>query len=264
MANLKDYEAEARKIYEGQYASKIQGIKNQQKLQNQQYANDEKKYNSQYDKYLAENKSQGIKNQNAYNNNTLSRGLGRSSIATTGLSGIQLATDKAEREINSERASKLQELINARNLYNQSIQDQLNAIESEKIGAISEYARKLYEAQVERELQQQLAYASRSYSSGGGYSSGGISSNDVSAAMKSMNDEFNSYINSGDTRKARDVLFQGLRAYQNGLITAGTYTNMQNKLSALEKKQLAQNTANKKKNGQKLSYGYRNGVAGYY
>ena len=30
MANLKDYEAEARKIYEGQYASKIQGIKNQQ------------------------------------------------------------------------------------------------------------------------------------------------------------------------------------------------------------------------------------------
>ena len=73
MANLKDYEAEARKIYEGQYASKIQGIKNQQKLQNQQYANDEKKYNSQYDKYLAENKSQGIKNQNAYNNNTYGR-----------------------------------------------------------------------------------------------------------------------------------------------------------------------------------------------
>ena len=153
-----------------------------------------------------------------------------------------------------------------------------NNIERQKSKLNSDYnydiatAKSDYEAQKQKalldyQMQQQQLAAARSYSGGGSGGSGsdyGITAQDAKDAISSLNADFNNYIKNKDTRNARDVLFQGLRAYQNGLITGQDYNNMQRKLTALEDQISAEQTAKKKQSGQKLQYGYRNGVAGYY
>lgn len=227
MAKLEDYQAEAQKVYDGQYASKVQSIKNQQASQNQQYDNDQTAYNNLYDKYVKENRSTGVQNQNAYNNQTLARGLGRSSIANTGLAGIKLATDKQEQAIQSERALKLQQLYNAKALYNQQVNDNLNALESERIGAISEYARKLYEAQMDRELQERLAYISRS-----GYGSGSdsYSSSQVEDTKNTIGNEIELAIRGGMNLDSTKQMVEN--AYAKGYINGNQYFNYQHILDS--------------------------------
>ena len=155
-----------------------------------------------------------------------------------------------------------------------------NNIERQKSKLNSDYnydlatAKSDYEAQKQKalldyQMQQQQLAAAYSRSSGGGYSSGGysesgITAEEVKAAMSSLNNDFNAYIKAGDTRNARDILFQGLRAYQNGLMTGQDYNNMQRKLTALEDELLKKQTQAVKNSGGKLEYGYRNGKAGWY
>lgn len=150
-----------------------------------------------------------------------------------------------------------------------------NNIERQKSKLNSDYnydiatAKSDYEAQKQKalmdyKLQQQQLAAAYSGSSGGGYSESGITAEEIKTAMSSLNNDFNAYIKAGDTRNARDVLFQGLRAYQNGLITGQDYNNMQRKLTALEDELLKKQTQAVKNSGGKLEYGYRNGKAGWY
>ena len=151
-----------------------------------------------------------------------------------------------------------------------------NNIERQKSKLNSDYnydlatAKSDYEAQKQKalldyQMQQQQLAAARSYSGGGGGSSeSGITAEEVKAAMSSLNNDFNAYIKAGDTRNARDILFQGLRAYQNGLMTGQDYNNMQRKLTALEEELLKKQTQAVKNSGGKLVYGYRNGKAGWY
>ena len=152
-----------------------------------------------------------------------------------------------------------------------------NNIERQKSKLNSDYnydlatAKSDYEAQKQKALlDYQMQMAARSYSGGGGgyssggYSESGITAEEVKAAMSSLNNDFNAYIKAGDTRNARDILFQGLRAYQNGLMTGQDYNNMQRKLTALEDELLKKQTQAVKNSGGKLVYGYRNGKAGWY
>ena len=123
---------------------------------------------------------------------------------------------------------------------------------------------------IAREWEAQQNALNRSYSGGGGgsssggYSESGITADEVKTAMSSLNNDFNAYIKAGDTRNARDILVQGLRAYQNGLMTGQDYNNMQRKLTALEDELLKKQTQAVKNSGGKLEYGYRNGKAGWY
>ena len=154
-----------------------------------------------------------------------------------------------------------------------------NNIERQKSKLNSDYnydlatAKSDYEAQKQKalldyQMQQQQLAAAYSGSGGGGSSANGyesgITAEEVKAAMSSLNNDFNAYIKAGDTRNARDILVQGLRAYQNGLMTGQDYNNMQRKLTALEEELLKKQTQAVKNSGGKLEYGYRNGVAGYY
>ena len=150
-----------------------------------------------------------------------------------------------------------------------------NNIERQKSKLNSDYnydlatAKSDYEAQKQKalldyQMQQQQLAAAYSGSSGGGHSESGITADEVKAAMSSLNDDFDAYIKAGDTRNARDILVQGLRAYQNGLMTGQDYNNMQRKLTALEEELLKKQTQAVKNSGGKLEYGYRNGKAGWY
>ena len=154
-----------------------------------------------------------------------------------------------------------------------------NNIERQKSKLNSDYnydlatAKSDYEAQKQKalldyQMQQQQLAAAYSGSGGGGSSANGyesgITAEEVKAAMSSLNNDFNAYIKAGDTRNARDILVQGLRAYQNGLMTGQDYNNMQRKLTALEDELLKKQTQAVKNSGGKLVYGYRNGKAGWY
>ena len=156
--------------------------------------------------------------------------------------------------------------------FNNSINNRRTNLNNDYLSSLAS-AKADYEAQKQKDIMayeeqlRQEALARSSYSSGGGGSSSyssGITATDAKNAMSALVSDFNTYIKNGDTRNARDTLFQGLRAYQNGLITAQTYADMQNTLTALENEKAKAETETKKKSGQTLQYGYRNGVAGYY
>ena len=159
------------------------------------------------------------------------------------------------------------------NAYNEQLRQEAwqKQMEEERRKWEAEQKRIEWERQVEEQKrQEQWQLANRSYSGGGGgysssgYSGSGITADEVKTAMSSLNNDFNAYIKAGDTRNARDILVQGLRAYQNGLITGQDYNNMQRKLTALEDELLKKQTQAVKNSGGKLVYGYRNGKAGWY
>jgi hypothetical protein len=60
-----------------------------------------------YDAQVKSQKSYGDMARNNYNNNTISRGLGRSTIATTGMAGIDNATNSDIANINAARADAM-------------------------------------------------------------------------------------------------------------------------------------------------------------
>ena len=164
--------------------------------------------------------------------------------------------------INTNEANFKNELNINRNRINSNFETNKLALQNQlsanAIKDINEYNERLRQEALQREL------ARASSGGGGGSYSSGITAEDTKNAMSSLTDDFKYYISKNDTRNARDVLFQGLRAYQLGLMTGQDYNNMQRTLTALEDKLAAQETANKKATGQKLQYGYRNGVAGWY
>ena len=198
-----------------------------------------------------------------------------------------------------EQVQKLNEILAYRKSLEENFGSQLNSLKSEisanairDINAYNEQLRQeAWQKQMEEERrkweaeqkliewnrqveeqkrQEQWQLANRSYSGGGGgyssggYSGSGITADEVKTAMSSLNNDFNAYIKAGDTRNARDILVQGLRAYQNGLMTGQDYNNMQRKLTALEDELLKKQTQAVKNSGGKLVYGYRNGKAGWY
>ena len=156
-------------------------------------------------------------------------------------------------------AAKIAELLNQRNNYLSDFDRQVRALNEEKQSAINKYAMDLYNRDVDYDRQQALAAASRSYSGGG--SGGSSSSNDgVSSAMSDLMNDFNRYIKNGDSQNARELLYLGLNSVSKGYLSHQDYNKMQASLQSLE----GSRQAKKDKYNTNKTYGYRNGVAGYY
>ena len=144
-------------------------------------------------------------------------------------------------------------------LANSSLKDNLLALEkqnnAEKIQAI-------------------LNWELSNKASGGGYygGSGGsgsytaydVSGADAKAAMGDLVNDFNQYIIDGDSRKARDLLYQALTAERFDLLPDGKYVEMQAALAKLEEEKYQEEAKKKRKEGHAAEYGFRNGVAGWY
>ena len=263
---MESYINDGKKIYDGQYATKLadmERVKNERLLD---YSNSNKSLNSQYDQSLVENKKDGVVRANNYNNNTLARGLGRSTIATTGLAGIENTTAQNANKIQPERAAKIADLMAQRNNYLSDYDRQVRALNAEKQSAINQYAMDMYNRDVDYDRQQALAAAAAarsSYSSSGG---SGSFSTEANSNIRAMMNEFNGYMKSGDTRNARDVLFVAQEYRKAGLITAQEYMDMQNTLHDYEtnkkKEQVAYSrptTGGKGTNA--INYTYVNGQA---
>lgn len=104
-----------------------------------EYAQQLQNLQNQYNQSAQQTKDTGKQTQNNYNNQVLARGLGRSSIATTGLSGIENSTNK--------------NLTNLTTNYNQGVA----GINANRDSSIAKLAQDLYNTDYNREWQQQQA-----------------------------------------------------------------------------------------------------------
>lgn len=263
---MNDYINDAKGIYDGQYATKLADLERIKAERLSDYDNTKKSLDSQYEKSMADNKKDGITRVNNYNNNTLARGMGRSTIATTGIAGIENTTAQLDNDLRNQKAAKIAELLNQRNNYLSDYDRQVRALNAEKQSAINQYAMDMYNRDVDYDRQQALAAAAAarsSYSSSGG---SGSFSTEANSNIRAMMNEFNGYMKSGDTRNARDVLFVAQEYRKAGLITAQEYMDMQNTLHDYEtnkkKEQVAYSrptTGGKGTNA--INYTYVNGQA---
>lgn len=262
--SLEKYLKEAEKIYGGQYATKLADMQRMKDEKLAEYDKSDSSLKSQYDNSLKENKKDGVVRVNNYNNNTLARGLGRSTIATTGIAGIENTTAQNANRLEAERASKLAELLSQRNNYLASYDREVNALNAEKESAMNNYAIQMHNKDIEYQRQQALAAASRRTSGGSGGSSGSFSTQ-ANNNIRSMMNDFNSYMKAGDTRNARDVLFVAQEYRKAGLITNAEYNQMQNTLHKYETDREIERVAYSKPNTGKglnaINYTYVNGQA---
>lgn len=236
---MNDYINDGKKIYDGQYATKLadmQRVKSERLLD---YDNSNKSLNSQYDQSLVENKKDGITRIHNYNNNTLARGLGRSTIATTGIAGIENTTAQNANKIQTERAAKIADLMAQRNNYLSDYDRQVRALNDEKQSAINKYAIDAYNRDVDYDRQQALAAASRASSYSGGSSSSG-NSNTVRSTL--ANEVNYSVSNLKDFAQTRNLVEQ---AYLQGYISddeRNTYLSRINgTMNAMKKSQASVN-----------------------
>lgn len=215
--DMNSYVDEAKKRFEGDYATRLQELQRLKDEKLSGYDSTSKSLESQYGSALEENRKSGVHRVNDYNNNTLSRGLGRSTIATTGIAGIENQTANSANQLTQEKLAKLADINTQRNNYMLDYDRGVNAVNQEKLSAINKYAQDLYnkdlewERQIEEQKrreavaaqqaaeefarQQQLAAQRASYSS----SSTAQSKNDLYA-------DFMNLVQSQDNWKARDFL----------------------------------------------------------
>ncbi|MDF2800793.1 MAG: hypothetical protein K0S61_696 [Anaerocolumna sp.] len=104
-----------------------------------QYAQQLQDLQNQYNQTKQSTLDSGKQTQNNYNNQVLARGLGRSSIASTGLSGIENATNK--------------NITNLTTNYNQGIA----GINTNRDSAVTQLANSLYNSDYQREWAKQQA-----------------------------------------------------------------------------------------------------------
>ena len=132
--------------------------------------------NQNFDNQLEQNSRNTTRSKNQYNNNTLSRGLGRSTVATSGMAGIQDQGNRISNEVNEQRTAALGNIEAQKALLQQSLQESLLGLQAQQDSEALSLAQQLEQQAYDRAFQReqfdwQKSQAGRS--SSGGYSSGG-------------------------------------------------------------------------------------------
>lgn len=156
---MNQYLDEAKKQLEGGYASRLAELQRQRDLRMSEYDTTVNDTNKSYDNSLEQNRVGGVHRVNNYNNNTLTRGLGRSTIATTGIAGIENQTAKMANDIGLERQSKLADIDRARKLYLEDVDRSSRTLEAEKLSEMQKFAYDMYNRDLDYERQQAAARA---------------------------------------------------------------------------------------------------------
>ena len=109
----KDYGQLGANMYKPIYDAKSDAIRNRLNLDTQMLNTNIGKINRMYDQHVQAQHDMNEQAKSAYSNQTLNRGLGRSTIATTGMASMDVANQKQVASINESRALALQD-INSR------------------------------------------------------------------------------------------------------------------------------------------------------
>ena len=106
----KNYSQLAQNMYKPIYDAKVTAIRNRLNLDKQALSSQIDATNRMYDKQVQEQNRMTDISKSNYSNETLNRGLGRSTIATTGLASMDMANQRMVNDINEVRNSALQNI----------------------------------------------------------------------------------------------------------------------------------------------------------
>jgi len=146
MTVSKSYLDQARKLLQGSYNAKIQAYKNALNESTTGYNNQLGTTKLAYDNQVKNNIAGTLANENSFANNKLASGLGRSTIATSGVEGIGLQGKDAEKDINLNRQNAVNTINSNIQLANKNYNNNLAALNSENQSDILNQAMQLQSA----------------------------------------------------------------------------------------------------------------------
>jgi hypothetical protein len=149
-----EYRKRASEIYDPSYAVKVANENSAFNNTMSQYQNQGNMINSEFDRTIQANARNTAMNQNQFNNNTLSRGMARSSVATTGLAGIQNTGNRVAGEIEQNRTQQVNNLETLKTNLRANLESSLKALSNEREGGINSMAMQLQ--QRDEDIQRQL------------------------------------------------------------------------------------------------------------
>lgn len=216
MAIDKKYIEEAKQMLMGGYENQKVQLNNSFNQNVQGLEGQKAGVNQNFDNQLQQNAMNTTRSINQYGNNTLARGLGRSTIATSGQAGIQDQGNRIANQVNEQRTQALGNIESQKTLLQQALQESLLGLqskqESETLSLAQQLEQQAYDRAFQREqfdykkqqdaLSRQLA--SRSGGSGGSGGSSGTSGNfNATSAWKYFDQLLKSDISKGTYEAGR-------------------------------------------------------------
>jgi hypothetical protein len=155
----KKYLEEAKQMLMGGYENQKVQLNNSFNQNVQGLEGQKAGVNQNFDNQLQQNAMNTTRSQNQYNNNTLARGLGRSTIATSGQAGIQDQGNRIANQVNDQRTQALGNIESQKTLLQQALQENLLGLQSKQESESLSLAQQLEALQYERDWQnQQFTY----------------------------------------------------------------------------------------------------------
>lgn len=285
MAITKEYLNQAIDMLSGNKTNEITQNQTAYKTNLQSLEGQKAGTNQNFDKQLEQNTINTTKSKNNYLNNSLSRGLGRSTIATSGAAGIQDSGNKIANVVEQDRAIAVNNIEAQKTILQQNLQATLLGLESSFTSQAQTLGQQLeaqaYARQMERESfdykkqqdaldesfrqnqfayqkqQDALAMQSRGSSSG---SRSGSSSKSSSVNNESAWSEFDKVTDGFINKGGFNPLTWANNQLKSGAINQATYQEMYNAALPITKAKTAkeivaqkQRTASQQVSGTRLS-----------
>lgn len=150
-----DYKKLATQEYDTSYNQKVQALKNE--LQSKVGNLDSSKVgiNKNFDRNIANQNRQTTSAKNNFSNQVLSRGLGRSSIATSGLGELDVINNRKIGDINDNRTDALNQIDMQKSNLRNSLEKTLGVMSADRLDAIAKLSRQLEDRAFEKQMKEQ-------------------------------------------------------------------------------------------------------------
>ena len=159
MAIDKKYLEEAKQMLMGGYENQKVQLNNSFNQNVQSLEGQKAGVNQNFDNQLQQNAMNTTRSKNQYNNNTIARGLGRSTVATSGMAGIQDQGNRIANQVNDQRTQALGNIESQKTMLQQALQESLLGLQSKQESEALSLAQQLEALQYERDWQnQQFTY----------------------------------------------------------------------------------------------------------
>lgn len=249
MAIDKKYLEEAKQMLMGGYENQKVQLNNSFNQNVQGLEGQKAGVNQNFDNQLQQNAMNTTRSINQYGNNTLARGLGRSTIATSGQAGIQDQGNRIANQVNEQRTQALGNIESQKTLLQQALQESLLGLQSKQESETLSLAQQLEQQAYDRAFQrEQFEYkkqqdalarqlAARSGGSGGRGSSGSGSGGNFNAtsAWKYFDQLLKSDISKGTYEAGRFAQQVAKYAPQDAQAMMQAYEEMRKKAGAVGK-----------------------------
>jgi hypothetical protein len=157
------YTNQAASQVDSSYNQQVQNLKNSLANQLASYDSQKTGINSNYDMAVQKQNYNNAIGKNNYSNQTLGRGLGRSTIATTGLAGMDSGNKRQVGYIEQGRVNSLNDVDRMKTVAQNGYEDSVNAMSLDRQNKIAALANQLRSAAQSQEWQEKQFNADQKY-----------------------------------------------------------------------------------------------------